>query len=253
MMEIKKKRLFFDIETSPNVGLFWSSGYKLNIPCTNIIKERAIICISYKWAGDDKIYSLTWDNKQNDKSMLEKFIPIANEADELVAHNGDRFDLPWIRTRCLFHRIPMFPSYTSIDTLIQSRARFRFNNNSLDYIANFLGLGGKLPTGFDLWKKIVLNNDKKALNEMMVYCENDVILLEKVYNTMANYFPHKTHYGPMLGEGKSSCPECGSSNLRFNRRTFTASGIERIQLECNDCGKYNTVSAKIWSSISKNR
>jgi hypothetical protein len=37
------KRLFFDIETSPNIGLFWSAGFKLNIAPENIIKERAII------------------------------------------------------------------------------------------------------------------------------------------------------------------------------------------------------------------
>ena len=138
MIENKKKRLFFDIETSPNIGFFWSAGYKLNIPYSNIIKERAIICICYKWEGDDKVYSLNWDNNQDDKKMLEKFMVVANEATELVGHNGDRFDLPWIRTRCLYHRIPVFPTYTTIDTLKHSRSKFRFNSNRLDYISLFL-------------------------------------------------------------------------------------------------------------------
>ena len=43
------KRLYLDIETSPNIGMFWESGYKKNISYDNIIKERAIICICYKW------------------------------------------------------------------------------------------------------------------------------------------------------------------------------------------------------------
>ena len=51
MSDIKRKRLFFDIETSPNIGFFWSSGYKINIPFENILKERAIICIAYKYQG----------------------------------------------------------------------------------------------------------------------------------------------------------------------------------------------------------
>ena len=76
------KRLFFDIETSPNIGLFWSAGFKLNIAPENIIKERAIICICYKWQGQDKVYSLQWDSKQEDKKMLTEFIKIANECDE---------------------------------------------------------------------------------------------------------------------------------------------------------------------------
>ena len=120
MNKFNKKRLFFDIETSPNVGFFWSAGYKLNVPYSNIIKERAIICICYKWEGEDKVYSLQWDKDQNDKAMLEQFILVANEAHELVGHNGDRYDLPWIRTRCLFHGIPCFPNYTTIDTLKQA-------------------------------------------------------------------------------------------------------------------------------------
>jgi hypothetical protein len=41
------KRLFYDIETSPNIGFFWSSSYKANIPHDNIIKERAVICICW--------------------------------------------------------------------------------------------------------------------------------------------------------------------------------------------------------------
>ena len=125
----KIKRLFFDIETSPNIGLFWTAGYKQNISHDNIIKERAIICICYKWADDEKIYSLTWDANQDDKKMLEQFVQIANEADELVGHNGDKYDLAWIKTRCLYHNIPMFPNYVTIDTLKQARSKFKFNSN----------------------------------------------------------------------------------------------------------------------------
>ena len=249
MVKNKKKRLFFDIETSPNIGFFWQSGYKLNVPYTNIIKERAIICICYKWEDDSKVYSLNWDENQDDKKMLEAFIEVANSAQELVGHNGDKFDLPWIRTRCLYHRIPTFPNYTTIDTLTQARSKFRFNSNRLDYIANYLGVGGKTETGFDLWKDIVLNNDKKALKAMIDYCKNDVAILEKVYKELSNYFPHKTHYGALLTGDKCSCPECGSTNLRFSQRRYTAAGTPRIQLQCNDCFKYHTVSNTIYNKI----
>src|SRR5687767_10183919 len=112
-----KKRLYFDIEVSANIGFFWNPGYKISIGYENIIKERAIICICYKWEGEKKIHSLQWDGKQCDKKLLEKFIKVANSATELVGHNGDKFDLSWIRTRCLFHQIPCFPTYVTIDTL----------------------------------------------------------------------------------------------------------------------------------------
>jgi DNA polymerase elongation subunit (family B) len=247
-----KKRLFFDIETSPNIGFFWQSGYKLNVPYSNIIKERAIICICYKWEGDDKVYSLNWDKNQDDKAMLEKFVEITNEAQELVGHNGDKFDLPWIRTRCLFHGIPMFPNYVTIDTLKQARSKFRFNSNRLDYIANYLGVGGKTETGFDLWKNIVLNKDKEAMDKMVEYCKNDVIILEKVYKYLANYFPHKTHYGALENGDKCSCPECGSINLKFSQKRYSAAGTPRIQLQCRECFKYHTVATSTYDKIVAN-
>jgi len=244
----KIKRLFFDIETSPNIGLFWTAGYNWNITTESIIKERAIICICYKWAGDDKVYSLQWDGNQDDKKLLEKFIKVANEADEIVGHNGDRFDLPWIRTRCLYHRIPVFPNYTTLDTLKSARSKFKFNSNKLDYIAKFLGIGQKTHTGYDLWKKVVLDKDKESLDYMVEYCKNDVELLEKVYNEMSTYIPAKTHHGVLNDGEKYSCPECGSENMKFSKKRYSALGTPRIQLQCENCHKYHTVSSTIYEN-----
>lgn len=235
----KRRRLFFDIEVSANIGMFWESGYKKNIDHSNIIKERAIICICYKWEDEKEVHSLHWDSRQCDKKLLEKFIKIANESDELCGHNGDRFDLAWIRTRCLFHKIDMFPKYTTIDTLKISRSKFKFNSNKLDYIAQFLGMGKKIKTEFSLWKDILLHKDKVALAKMIKYCQNDVILLEKIFKKMSTHIEPKTHYGVVFGEDRGSCNECGSDELRRQRVRTLASGKRMIQYQCRICGKYN--------------
>jgi uncharacterized protein YprB with RNaseH-like and TPR domain len=235
-----RKRLFFDIETSPNIGLFWEAGYKKNIDYSNIIKERAIICICYKWEDSKEVGYLTWDSKQCDKKMLQKFIDIANSADQLVGHNGDRFDLAWIRTRCLFHRIDMFPTYTTIDTLKVSRSKFKFNSNKLDYIAKYLGMGKKIKTEFGLWKDIVLNKDKAAMTKMIKYCQQDVKLLEKVYKELSVHLSSKTHFGVIFGADRGSCPECGSDDLVRMVNRITATGVKKIQFQCKTCGKYHT-------------
>ena len=244
MTTTKRKRLYFDIEVSANIGLFWQSGYKISIGTENIIKERAVICICYKWEESKDVYYLHWDKKQCDKKMLQEFIEVANEADELVGHNGDKFDLAWIRTRCLFHNIEMFPNYVTIDTLKVARSKFKFNSNRLDYIGKFLGLGQKIHTNFDLWKDIMLNNDKKALEDMIDYCIQDVILLEKVHKALNNHIPSKTHYGVAFGGDRGSCPECGSDELiKYNRRIM-ASGLVKIQYKCKTCGKFHSKTDK---------
>ena len=244
MLKTKRRRLYFDIEVSANVGLFWQSGYKLQIGTENIIKERAIICICYKWEDDNDVYYLQWDSKQDDKKLLQEFINVANTADELVGHNGDKFDLAWIRTRCLFHNIQMFPSYNTIDTLKVARSKFRFNSNRLDYIGKFLGLGQKNHTNFDLWKDIMLKNCKKAMNTMIDYCIQDVVLLEKVHKALNNHIPSKTHYVVIFGQDRGSCPECGSDDIVINKRRTTASGVKKIQFICKTCFKMHTKNDK---------
>ena len=238
------KRLFFDIETSPNIGMFWQAGYKQNISYDNIIQERAIICICYKWAKSDKVYSLKWDANQCDKKMLEEFVQVANTADELVGHNGDKFDLTWIRTRCLFHGIDMFPKYITIDTLKQARSKFKFNSNRLDYIAKFLGIDGKISTSFDLWKDILLHKSKDAMAKMIEYCKYDVVLLEKVFDKLAVHIDMKQHHGVLLGGKKHSCPECGSANLSIHKKRATLAGNFRFQLFCDGCRRYHTVAGQ---------
>lgn len=244
MTTTKRKRLYFDIETAPNIGFFWTAGFKLNISTESIIKERAIICICYKWEEDKITHSLNWDSKQNDKKMLQDFIKVANEADELVGHNGDKFDLAWIRTRCLFHRIEMFPTYVTIDTLKVARSKFKFNSNKLNYIAKYLGIGQKIHTDYDLWKDIVLNKDKDAMDKMIKYCKMDVILLEKVHKELSLHIPAKTHYGVIFGADRGSCPECGSDDIIKNNKRVTSSGIVKVQMRCKTCGKCHTKTDK---------
>ena len=246
-LKTHRKRLYFDIETSANIGFFWSSGFKLNIGPQNIIKERAIICICYKWEDEKETHSLNWDSKQSDKKMLQDFIKVVNEATELVGHNGDKFDLAWIRTRCLFHEIDMFPTYTTIDTLKVARSKFKFNSNKLNYIAQFLGIGSKIKTDFDLWKDIALKNDKVAMAKMIKYCKMDVVLLEKVHKKLSNHIAPKTHYGVIFGMDRGSCPECGNddSNLLIKRGfAYSPSGTKMAVINCKVCGKYHRKTIK---------
>lgn len=233
------KRLIYDIEVSPDIGFFWQPGYNLTIDYKSIIKERAIICISYKWEGG-KVNHLIWDKHQNDKYLIKEFAKILEEADEIVAHNGDKFDLVWIRSRAIKFGIDLsFPIVTH-DTLKIARNKFRFNSNRLDYLAKYLGVGGKIETGFDLWKDIVLHKDEVALRKMVRYCDNDVKILEAVWEKLKPYAVHKNS----LTDNRLKCPECGGDTIRQRIRTL-ASGTKKIIMQCKSCGKYHTIPASL--------
>ena len=218
------KVLIYDIETSYNIGKFWRTGYNLNINPGDIIHERAIICISYKWLGEDQVYSLTWDKNQCDKFLLEQFIPILDEADMIVAHNGDRYDLKFIKTRALKHNLKMLINYKQFDTLKVAKAKFMFNSNKLDYISKFLGAEGKISTEMKLWDDIILRKCPKAMIEMLTYCEEDVRQLEIVYNALVSWENPKFHIGVMNGGTKQTSPITGNVNIEQVKQMTTNSG-----------------------------
>ncbi len=238
------RRLYYDIESAPNVGLFWKSGYKLTISPENILKERAVICISWKWFGEKKTHVLHWDENQCDKKMLEAFGKVVAEADEMVGHNLSRFDMPWIRTRCLFHGLPPIAERKEIDTLKWARSKFYFNSNKLDYIATFLGLGGKIKTEFGLWKEVVLNRCPKAMKAMCEYCQYDVILLEKVWERLSEIMPVKTHVGVLNGGPAWACPRTGSTDVKVAKTRVSAAGVTQYQMVNKRTGSFYTISGR---------
>lgn len=221
------KVLIYDIETSYNIVSSWRIGSKVDLPHYSVIKERAIICVSYKWLGENQVYTITWDENQDDKFLLEQFIEVMNEADTLVAHNGDRFDIKWIKTRALKHGLEMLPVYNQIDTLNLAKKHFYFNSNKLDYIAKFLGFDGKIETKPELWDKVILEKDVAALIEMVEYCEEDVRQLEKVYNRLKVWDKPKQHAGTLLFNNKASSPISGSKNLEHVKILSTSGGTKK--------------------------
>lgn len=248
------KRLIFDIEVSPNIAWMWKPEHYTTVSYDNILIEGKIICICWKWAGQHIVHSLTWDKKHNEKKMLEVFIAEANKADEIITHNGEHFDIKWLRTRCSINGVSMMPDYVSLDTYKAAKHHFNFNSNKLAYIAKSFGLGEKMETGGsklwkrvlmgqteidnpDFWSRPILGNNPSALAHMVAYCKQDVNLLEKVFDRMNTYMKPKTHYGRTT----SSCPECGSENTVVNMRRITAAGITKVTMHCKNCGKYHSV------------
>jgi hypothetical protein len=229
---IREQRiLIYDIETSFNIGWFWRTGFKVNISPEQIIEERAIICISYKWLGEDQVYNLTWDKNHNDKFLLEQFIEVMNEADMIVAHNGDDFDLKWIKTRAFIHGLKMLIDYPQFDTLKVARKKFNFQSNKLDYISKILGEDGKIPTNINLWKKIILGNDKDALKEMITYCDEDVRQLEHVFKVIQGWEHPKFHLGVLQGKTKQTSPISGGVNLALVKTVTTNRGTSKMIMQ----------------------
>ena len=256
------KRLIADIENSPNLGYFFQLGYKETIHYNQLLKERAIICICAKYEGEKKLYRFIWKKNWNDERVLSGFAKLGKASDELVFHNGDKFDLPMMRARAIRYGIDFSFPIVAHDTLKIARSQFKFNSNRLDYLAQYLGVGGKISTGgFELWQEVCTNNEirrglglptvpqkqiNNALKKMVRYCDNDVIILEKVWNKLKPYAKHKSS----VAETRVRCPECNGICAK-QRTRVKASGHKTAVMKCNKCGKHHTLPLSIYNKLTK--
>lgn len=214
----RPRTLLFDIETSlMPVAVFQLSGNEWISP-ENILSERHLISVCWRWLGEDKIHSVSLldDPKRfardphDDLYVAKTFHKVLSEADVVVGHNSDYFDIKYLKTRMLVHGLPPLPPIASLDTYKVAKKHFMLASNKLDYVARLLKVGKKMDTPKGLWLD-VLRGDKKAIKIMIAYNKVDVDILEAVFKKLAPYMDNHTNRELFGGSG---CPRCGSTKIQ---------------------------------------
>lgn len=237
----KAKILIFDIETFANLGYVWGKWDQ------NVIayeREWFALCFCYKWLGEKRVSSVALpdfdlynEDKFNDYEVVKAMWKLFDEADIVVAHNGDKFDIKKMNARFLYYRLPPPSTFKSIDTVKIARQKFAMNSNKLDDIGKYLGVGRKVVnTGWDLWKRCS-EGDLKAWEEMIRYNKQDVVLLEKVYEIFKPYITNHPNLN-LYNNTLHCCPNCSSS--RVQKRGFSMTRVSKSQrYQCMDCGAWS--------------
>ena len=230
--------LIYDIENAPLLAYSWGPMYDANL--LDIVEETYLLSYAHKWHGDSGPvqFNRKAQKKGDDKALVKKLWKLFDEADVVVAHNGDRFDQPKANTRFLKHGLGMPSPYIEGDTLTLARQKFKFTSNKLNEICKFLNIGEKLPTqGMHTWYGC-MNNDPDAWKVMEEYNKRDVELLDELYAQVAPYV--RTKVNLQAWSGTYRCVTCGSVNLE-SRGYRSRGGTERTHKnwKCLDCGKWN--------------
>ena len=140
------KILLLDIETSPYVIHHWKMYDEFNNP-EMVIEYRFIMCWAAKWLNEKKIMSAALPDfesykkdTKSDKELLLKLVELMNEADLIIAHNGNQFDFPVIKGRLAKNRIIPTNSFVTLDTCLIARKQFGFMSNKLGELGKELGV-----------------------------------------------------------------------------------------------------------------
>ena len=239
------KVLFFDIESAPMLSHIWSP-YTEYVRDHMIVKEKFMLGWAAKWWGSDQIIADFLSSEeavaQDESRVIVSLAKLIQEADIVVAHNADKFDVPEVNGSLLMGGHEMMGPVDTIDTLKLAKASFRLPYYNLDYLAKSLGLGEKTTTAFELWRECYAG-DPAALEEMQDYCANDVVLLENVFEAMIPYVKRLRRLFDNVG---NECPYCGED--QWQSRGYKVTQASKFQqFQCMNCGRYSRkrVSNKI--------
>lgn len=232
--------LLFDIETAPSLGWVWEK-YETNV--IDFKEEWYLLCFAAKWLDGKYITKSLPDFKgykagsEDDRALVKELWKLFDEADILIAHNGDDFDIKKANARFAYYNLPPPSPYKTIDTLKAARRYFRFTSNKLDDLGKHLGYGRKLAhTGFHLWQGC-MKGDPKAWSTMIRYNKRDVQLLEQIYVHMRPWM--KAHPNiSIYYDTPNGCPGCGSQELVKMGTDTTQTGRVQ-QYKCKICFKWS--------------
>jgi hypothetical protein len=232
------KILFWDIETGFNKTAIFGLG-KRWVPHTAVLQERYIICAAFKWLGKDETFAVSLlddldkfvADPTDDYLTVTRMHSVLSEADAIVAHYGDNFDIKFFNTRALAHGLDPICNVIQIDTCKMAKAKFMFNSNKLDYLGSFLGLGKKIKTDEQLWHDCLMGKPS-AVEEMVAYNIEDVNLLERVYLKLRPFLPARMNFNIF---DRDACPKCGHTHVQ--KRGFQYTLVCKYQrYKCMGCG-----------------
>ena len=242
------KILIFDIETSPMISYHFGM-WNINVSLDQVIENPIMLTWSAKWLFSPDVLCdrLTVDEviDRDDSRISMSIWKLMNEADIIVAHYGDKFDIPTLNVRFLINGLDPVSTVTSIDTKAIASKNFRFPSNKLDALAIYFGFSKKLHTDFMLWRRCMEGSDD-ALAEMLTYNKRDVTLLEEVYLRLRPFAKGHPNVGLYLEATEPVCSHCGSSELHYESQYYTQTAKYDVY-RCS-CGALSRVRS---SSVPK--
>lgn len=231
------KILIFDLETSPLRGYIWSR-WQQNVYPDQMLSDWFLLTWSAKWLYSAEVLSdkLTSEEvlNEDDCRIVNSLWKLVDEADIIIAHNGDRFDVPRLNSRFIVNELPPASSYRTIDTKKVASKHFGFSSNKLSELAKVFGFDGKLDTDFELWARC-MKGEQEALDYMQEYNDQDVLLLEEVYLKLRPYIKSHPNVAVYMNVNTQVCSSCGSTKLtESGKYQYTNTG--KFPLYRCECG-----------------
>lgn len=233
---VDAKFLFYDTEVSRAVVEGYGNKWEFKV--VKFVRPQYLMCYAYKWLGDKKTTFVGRHDFKTYNEFVQSLVNLLNEANVVIAHNAIKFDNKMSNTFFVTEKILPPSPFKTIDTLQVARSVFKFPSNSLNDLAEFLGLGSKKKITYaDLEDDYMTDNpSERTKRHMRLYTIKDVDLLEQIYLIERPYMKTHPNMAALLRK-PFACTRCGSSNLQSRGEKTFGTGTFHYY-SCNDCGAY---------------
>ena len=242
------KILLLDIETLPMWIRTWGL-YKQRPTISQIVKDWVILSWSAKWLMSDKHecdiltseeikhrYNSNKIETKIDERICKRIYKLIDDADIIIAHNLNRFDIRKLNSRFMIHGMLPPSPYQAIDTLLHSQKIAAHSSHKLDWLGQLIRNEGKLQTDYELWVKCE-KGEQESLDYMLAYNIEDTQLLEEVYLWMRPWMKSHPNLGLYMDLKESVCSNCMSNDIvTLSEHPYVTSAGLYDAVRCNDCG-----------------
>lgn len=168
---------FFDIEASHLKADF-------GFPITWYILDDKDVYHG-RTVSKDELYK----GKYPDSKLMKDLVKELKNYDLIYTYWGTRFDLPFVRTRCVIQNIP-FPFYGTIkhkDVFYTIKSKFNLHSKTLENACDtLLGESNKTHWMVEHWVKAIQGR-QDSLDYIDDHCRRDVYDLKKLWEKVQEY------------------------------------------------------------------
>lgn len=234
--------LLLDIETTPEISFTWGR-WKQHISQVQVIEHPYILTWACRWMDTGETVSRKLTDypgfaagQKCDRALTTELWQLLQEADIVVAHNGDKFDIPWVQARAIKYGLPPLNPTKFVDTLKVAKSLIRVPSYSLDSLTQYYDLRPKLGNaGFSLWRSC-MEGSTQAFLDMETYNRGDLDALEDLYLLFRPYMKAHPNAALYFSDAVSRCSRCGSVDVHEQEALYHTSLSSFGTVRCAACG-----------------
>lgn len=219
-----------------------------------ILHDWYITCAAWAWLDNEKQkigpvrtvavndFKTYKKNFRDDRGVVEKLHEVISQADLIVGHNSDAFDIKKINEKIVKYELPPIEMPPTVDTLKANKKYRKSSSNSLAHLARSLDV----PTKIELPSSVMWAADdgcEKSLKKLIKYNKGDIIAGANVYFRLLPYIKNHPNLAKVINkQGRltvnndvMACGSCGSSDIIKNGWRPTKQG-SRQRWSCHKCG-----------------